>query len=72
MVRVCDKLVNLTDVVDKNSDKIFPPVSEKEEHKVENHVLAAVAPAASPLHIVPAAHVVVPPPMDEEDNVGNR
>jgi uncharacterized LabA/DUF88 family protein len=71
MVRVCDKLINLTEVVDKNSDKIFPPVNEKEEHKAENHTHAA---PSVPMSVPPPppAHVTAPPPLDEEDNLGNR
>jgi uncharacterized LabA/DUF88 family protein len=36
MVRVSDKLINLAEVVDANSEKIFPPMSEKDEPRFEH------------------------------------
>jgi uncharacterized LabA/DUF88 family protein len=62
MVKVSDKLVNLAEVVDANAEKIFPPMIEKEEPKVE----APRSPAEKPVATAP------PTGMDDEDNIGNH
>lgn len=75
MVRVCDKLLNLNDVVDHNSEKVFPSAPDKDDHKggpsphippiaVPNGVKTPVAPPPSPASISP--------PLDDDENFGNR
>lgn len=81
MVRVSDKLINLAEVVDHNADKIFPPMSEKDEPRLDAPIPATFKPLASvPEHVsTPEQTPVqapmsmpVAPPLDEEDNIGNR
>jgi uncharacterized LabA/DUF88 family protein len=60
MVRVCDKLVNLNEIVDHFSDKVFPSAPDKDEHRPPLALTSSPASSSAP------ATVVAPVPLPIE------